>query len=64
MHFLDSTAEYISGGNTSNYIDGSKKIPLNGLNCVTVLVGVFHRSTGIPIIGVINQPFHSQDDKT
>ena len=29
----------------------------NSLQCVTVIIGVFDRSTGIPVAGVINQPF-------
>lgn len=37
-----------------------KKIPENGLFCVTVLIGVFNRETGEPIIGIINQPFYSR----
>ena len=30
---------------------------LQGLQCVTVLVGVFDLSTGEPVVGVVNQPF-------
>ncbi|XP_065220277.1 inositol polyphosphate 1-phosphatase [Planococcus citri] len=56
---IDSTAEYISGENTSVFVNDSLRISLNGLNCVTVLIGVFNRITGEPIIGVINQPFYS-----
>jgi len=33
-----------------------------GLQCVCVLVGVYEKSTGLPIIGVINQPFQSIDN--
>lgn len=33
------------------------------IHCVTTLVGVFDRTTGKPLIGVINQPFHSTDSE-
>lgn len=48
---LDSTAEYISG---TQQLDG---ICSSGLKCVTVLLGVYDRFSGVPLIGVINQPF-------
>ena len=35
-------------------VDG---IVVSGLPCATVLIGVFHRETGLPVAGVINQPF-------
>jgi len=34
----------------------------SGLQCVTVLIGVFDRISGQPVLGVINQPFHTQHD--
>ena len=34
---------------------------LMGLQCVTVLVGVFDLSTGEPVVGVVNQPFWRRD---
>ena len=37
-------------------IDGTV---VSGLPCATVLIGVFHRETGLPVAGVINQPFSS-----
>jgi len=37
-------------------VDG---IVVSGLPCATVLIGVFHRETGLPVAGVINQPFSS-----
>ncbi|RZC41458.1 inositol polyphosphate 1-phosphatase [Asbolus verrucosus] len=54
---IDSTAEYINGieevSNTG--------ISISGLKCVTVLIGVFDKTTGLPLIGVVNQPFVTQD---
>lgn len=35
-------------------IDG---IVVSGLPCAAVLIGIFHRGTGLPVAGVINQPF-------
>lgn len=32
-----------------------------GLQCVCVLIGVYEKSTGLPVMGVINKPFHCQD---
>ncbi|XKL67059.1 hypothetical protein PGB90_010479 [Kerria lacca] len=50
---IDSTAEYINGGS-----DNCEAIlDYKGLPCVTVLIGLFSRSTGSSMIGVINQPF-------
>ncbi|CAL4091665.1 unnamed protein product, partial [Meganyctiphanes norvegica] len=50
---IDSTAEYVKGNN------GNEEGGLfhSGLPCVTVLIGLFHRDTGLPIGGVVNQPF-------
>lgn len=53
--FADSTAEYMSDS-PGEEIDG---IVVSGLPCATVLIGVFHRETGLPVAGVINQPFSS-----
>lgn len=50
---IDSTAEYISGGGTGA-ISGLNS---SGLGCVTVLIGVYRRDTGKPVIGIVNQPF-------
>ncbi|XP_045765794.1 inositol polyphosphate 1-phosphatase [Maniola jurtina] len=49
---IDATAEFISG------VRGDAK-PGHGLPCVTVLIGAYLRSTGEPVIGVINQPFYN-----
>ena len=50
---LDGTAEFISG------VKGDAK-PGHGLSCVTVLIGAYLRSSGKPVIGIVNQPFYQQ----
>lgn len=52
---IDSTWEYISGTQEPPTL---KNIHNKGLQCVTVLIGVFDRRTGEPVLGVVNQPFH------
>ncbi|XP_037953979.1 inositol polyphosphate 1-phosphatase-like [Teleopsis dalmanni] len=54
---IDATAEYISGDSMFTNFPG---ITSTGLDCVTVLIGVYNRLTGIPIIGVISQPFQQK----
>lgn len=56
---LDATAEYIKG---EEKLTVFPNIPSSGLKCVTVLIGVYQLSTGVPIIGVINQPFAANDE--
>ncbi|KRT83983.1 hypothetical protein AMK59_882, partial [Oryctes borbonicus] len=51
---IDSTSEYINGIEKKE----TNGIYLSGLRCVTVLVGVYDKSTGKPVLGVINQPFY------
>lgn len=51
---IDGTNEYIKGESKNSV---HPKIPASGLQCVTILIGVYEISTGNPIIGVINQPF-------
>ncbi|XP_046617074.1 inositol polyphosphate 1-phosphatase [Neodiprion virginianus] len=53
---IDSTAEYIHGVEKVDEVTG---VHLSGLRCVTVLIGVFEKTTGRPVLGVINQPFHN-----
>ncbi|KAK3108663.1 hypothetical protein FSP39_012783 [Pinctada imbricata] len=51
---IDSTAQYIDG------LDGAVSDSVmvqNGLQCVVVLVGVYLKSSGLPIMGVANRPF-------
>lgn len=54
--FVDSTADYINGGEK---VDDTTGIHLSGLRCVTVLIGAYSKTTGMPILGVINQPFYT-----
>nr|XP_049694933.1 inositol polyphosphate 1-phosphatase [Helicoverpa armigera] len=49
---IDATAEFIAG------VQGKADAD-HGLPCVTVLIGAYVRSTGEPVIGVINQPFYN-----
>ena len=55
LFLSDSTSEYMSNS-PGEEIDG---IVVSGLPCATVLIGVFHRESGLPVAGVINQPFSS-----
>uniref|UniRef100_A0A0P4W3X4 inositol-1,4-bisphosphate 1-phosphatase n=1 Tax=Scylla olivacea TaxID=85551 RepID=A0A0P4W3X4_SCYOL len=50
---VDSTGEYVRG--RPSQAKGS--IHQQGLQCVTVLIGVFDRRSGLPVAGIINQPF-------
>jgi len=52
---LDGTNEYIKGGNET--VNSDNIFP-GGLQVVTVLIGVYDRTSGIPLIGVVNQPFY------
>ncbi|XP_050343473.1 inositol polyphosphate 1-phosphatase [Nymphalis io] len=48
---IDATAEFITG------VRNEAKMG-HGLQNVTVLIGAYLKSTGEPVIGIINQPFH------
>lgn len=54
---IDATSEYIRGKETRSSVNGLYN---GGLQCVTVLLGVYDRTTGRPVMGVINQPFFTQ----
>ncbi|KAH8383091.1 hypothetical protein KR009_006676 [Drosophila setifemur] len=54
---IDATAEYISGDTIFTDFPG---ITSMGLDCVTVLIGVYERDTGVPVLGVVAQPFGSK----
>lgn len=58
---IDSTYQYIKG---STDIKSNQGIFPSGLQCVTILIGVYDIQTGVPLMGVINQPFVTQDPKT
>ncbi|KAH8312095.1 hypothetical protein KR044_009372 [Drosophila immigrans] len=51
---IDATAEYISGETVFTDFPG---ITSTGLDCVTVLIGVYERDSGVPVIGIVAQPF-------
>ncbi|KAL1770673.1 inositol polyphosphate 1-phosphatase [Sigmodon hispidus] len=55
---IDSTYQYIKG---SANVKSNQGIFPNGLQCVTILIGVYDIQTGMPLMGVINQPFVSQN---
>lgn len=57
---IDGTAEYIQGKEKATR---NPHIKSNGLDCVTVLLGVYEMETGTPILGVINQPFKKANDE-
>ena len=50
---IDATSQYIKGG--EGYEEGG--LPIKGLPVVTVLLGAFLKSSGLPVLGVVNQPF-------
>ncbi|XP_063619266.1 inositol polyphosphate 1-phosphatase [Cydia splendana] len=50
---IDATAEFIAGVKNKHTADSE-----SGLSCVTVLIGAFVKSTGEPVMGVVNQPFY------
>lgn len=54
---IDATAEYIRA---QDKVTKYPNIMGSGLQCVTVLIGVYEISRGNPIIGVVNQPFATE----
>ncbi|KAK2501193.1 hypothetical protein MC885_007363 [Smutsia gigantea] len=58
---IDSTYQYVKG---SADVKSDRGIFPSGLQCVTILIGVYDMQTGVPLMGVINQPFVSQDLST
>lgn len=58
---IDSTYQYIKG---SADTESNHGIFPSGLQCVTILIGVYDIQTGVPLMGVINQPFVSRDLNT
>lgn len=55
---IDATSQYIEG--REEVLEEGHLYPL-GLHCAMVLIGVYLRSTGEPVMGVINQPFNYKD---
>lgn len=56
--FVDATEEYIRGVARTNF----PNIPASGLECVTILIGLYDKGNGKPLAGIINQPFSEQID--
>ena len=54
-HPSDCTSEYVRGA--AGRSDDVTGLVTSGLPAVTVLVGVFRRSSGEPVMGVVTQPF-------
>ena len=50
---IDATSQYINGGEGYD----EEGLPIKGLPVVTVLLGAFLKSSGVPVLGVVNQPF-------
>ncbi len=55
---IDGTSQYIEGREEEEPDEGFCPF---GLPCALVLIGVYLRSTGQPVMGVINQPFNHKD---
>ncbi|XP_008282887.1 inositol polyphosphate 1-phosphatase [Stegastes partitus] len=55
---IDATSQYIEG--REEVLEEGRLSP-SGLHCALVLIGVYLRSTGEPVMGVINQPFNHKD---
>ncbi|XP_031705094.1 inositol polyphosphate 1-phosphatase [Anarrhichthys ocellatus] len=55
---IDATSQYIEG--REEVLEEGHLSP-SGLHCALVLIGVYLRSTGEPVMGVINQPFNYKD---
>ncbi|XP_063277053.1 inositol polyphosphate 1-phosphatase isoform X1 [Prinia subflava] len=58
---IDSTNEFIRGCEDVAAVDG---VAPGGLRSALVLVGAFDRHTGVPVLGVINEPFFQRDPQT
>lgn len=57
-YYIDATQEYIKAETQRKY----PKICASGLECVTVLIGLYDKGTGKPLGGIINQPFSEQTE--
>lgn len=55
---IDGTSQYIEGKEEEEPEEGFCP---SGLPCALVLIGVYLRATGQPVMGVINQPFKCKD---
>ncbi|XP_067287992.1 inositol polyphosphate 1-phosphatase [Pseudorasbora parva] len=57
---IDGTSQYIEGKEEEEPDEGFCP---SGLPCALVLIGVYLRATGQPVMGVINQPFNRKDSR-
>ena len=57
---LDGTNEYVKGG-VAELLSG---ISPSGLGCVTCLIGAFSKSSSLPFLGVVNQPFWEEESES
>uniref|UniRef100_A0A8D0HKU9 inositol-1,4-bisphosphate 1-phosphatase n=1 Tax=Sphenodon punctatus TaxID=8508 RepID=A0A8D0HKU9_SPHPU len=55
---IDSTNQYIRGRGDVEPVDG---IHPSGLRSALVLIGVYDRRSGEPVLGVINEPFYQEE---
>lgn len=58
---IDATGQYIKGEVGVEDEDG---IIRDGLQCVAVLIGIFEKSSGSPVLGVVVQPFATYNSET
>uniref|UniRef100_A0A8C3NHV8 Uncharacterized protein n=1 Tax=Geospiza parvula TaxID=87175 RepID=A0A8C3NHV8_GEOPR len=58
---IDSTNEFIGGREDVAAVDG---VAPGGLRSALVLVGAFDRRSGVPVLGVINEPFFQRDPQS
>ncbi|NXU53531.1 INPP phosphatase, partial [Turnix velox] len=58
---IDSTNEYVGGREDVTPIHG---VVPGGLGSALVLIGVYERTSGCPVMGVINEPFYQRDPQT
>lgn len=58
---LDGTNEYIRGEVPVAPVT-STGIHRNGIWVALVLIGLYDTKSGIPIMGIINQPFHTKNE--
>lgn len=56
--YLDCTSQYVLGIEDS--ISKPSGVYEAGLQCVLVLIGVHCLDTGLPVMGIVNQPFHKK----
>ena len=62
---IDGTNNYVGGKDETAALKiETDDIVARGLPVVTVLIGVFSKSTGTPLAGVVNQPFAFYDKQT